>query len=113
MHVEHIVPLAAGGSSEENNLWLACPLCNGHKGIQTHAIDPASGEEVRLFNPRWQVWREHFAWSADGILILGITACGRATTQQHLPGERAATLGVSWMASAFRRTCVIAPQLKA
>lgn len=79
MHVEHIVPLAAGGSSEENNLWLACPLCNGHKGIQTHAIDPASGEEVRLFNPRWQVWREHFAWSADGILILGTTACGHAT----------------------------------
>jgi 5-methylcytosine-specific restriction endonuclease McrA len=23
LHIEHIIPLAAGGTSEENNLWLA------------------------------------------------------------------------------------------
>jgi HNH endonuclease len=27
MHVEHIIPLAAGGTSAEEDLWLACPLC--------------------------------------------------------------------------------------
>lgn len=26
MHLEHIVPIAAGGTSDEDNLWLACPL---------------------------------------------------------------------------------------
>lgn len=79
MHIEHIVPLAAGGSSEEENLWLACPLCNGHKGPQTVALDNISGEQITLFNPRSQTWAEHFRWSDDGSLIVGLTACGRAT----------------------------------
>jgi 5-methylcytosine-specific restriction endonuclease McrA len=26
LHVEHIVPLAAGGGSDASNLWLACDL---------------------------------------------------------------------------------------
>ena len=30
--VEHIIPVAAGGASNEENLWLACPLCNGFSG---------------------------------------------------------------------------------
>jgi hypothetical protein len=34
---------------------------------------------VSLYNPRTQSWPEHFAWSGDGILILGLTAIGRAT----------------------------------
>jgi 5-methylcytosine-specific restriction endonuclease McrA len=28
MEVDHIIPLAGGGSSTEENLWLACPHCN-------------------------------------------------------------------------------------
>lgn len=32
LHIEHIIPVAAGGSSRTENLWLACPLCNGYKG---------------------------------------------------------------------------------
>jgi len=79
MHIEHIVPLAVGGSSTEDNLWLACPLCNGSKGTQTSGVDPESGAEVSLFNPRLQTWAEHFRWSADGVLIVGRTAQGRAT----------------------------------
>jgi 5-methylcytosine-specific restriction endonuclease McrA len=55
MHVEHIIPLAVGGTSAEENLWLACPLCNGYKGIRTHYTDPETGEEALLFNPRGQV----------------------------------------------------------
>jgi hypothetical protein len=79
MHIEHIVPEAAGGSSAEENLWLACPLCNGYKGTQTHATDPQSGEVVPLFNPRPQNWYEHFAWTEDNTRILGLTPIGRAT----------------------------------
>jgi hypothetical protein len=32
-----------------------------------------------LFNPRQQSWAEHFAWSKDSILVVGITPTGRAT----------------------------------
>lgn len=79
LHIEHIIPLAAGGSSEEDNLWLACPTCNNHKGTQTQVIDPETGEATLLFNPRFQIWHEHFVWSADGVTIIGLTAVGRAT----------------------------------
>lgn len=78
MHVEHIIPEAVGGSSEEDNLWLACPLCNGYKGTKTHEIDPETGMEVQLFNPRVQIWKEHFAWSTDGTKIIGQSPTGRA-----------------------------------
>lgn len=80
MHVEHLVPVAAGGTTTEDNLWLACPLCNGYKGAQTRAVDPLSGETVVLFNPREQIWSDHFVWSPDGTQIVGVTPCGRATT---------------------------------
>ncbi len=32
-----------------------------------------------LFNPRQHSWSEHFIWSADGLLIIGLTPIGRAT----------------------------------
>lgn len=79
MEVEHIMPIAAGGASTEDNLWLACSLCNGYKRTQTHGADPLTGERVPFFNPRQQIWSEHFRWSEDGIQIVGQTACGRAT----------------------------------
>ena len=79
MHLEHIVPLADGGDSQETNLWLACPLCNGFKGIQTHGIDPETEIKTPLFNPRQQRWNEHFEWGEGGVQIVGTTACGRAT----------------------------------
>ncbi|NUO79784.1 HNH endonuclease [candidate division KSB1 bacterium] len=79
LHVEHIIPEAADGSSAEENLWLACLLCNNHKGSQTHAKDPVTQTEVPLFNPRTQVWAEHFAWIENGTQIVGSTAIGRAT----------------------------------
>ena len=44
----HIVPVAAGGDSAEENLWLACPLCNGYKSVQTHATDRSDVEEGGL-----------------------------------------------------------------
>lgn len=54
MHIEHILPLATGGDSTESNLWLACPLCDGYKGVQTHHIDPETEINTPLFNPRQQ-----------------------------------------------------------
>lgn len=79
LEIEHIVPLAAGGSNDDANLWLACHACNLFKGAKTRGRDPLSGRIVALFNPRRQRWNRHFQWSDDGALILGRTACGRAT----------------------------------
>lgn len=79
LHVEHIVPLAIGGETTVENLWLACPSCNGYKSTRTQAADPQTNAEVALFNPRTQNWHEHFAWSDDGIEIIGQTPVGRAT----------------------------------
>ena len=79
LEVEHVIPTAAGGSDRESNLWLACRLCNNAKGVQTLALDPVSGRRVKLFNPRRQRWRSHFAWDRDGVRILGMTPCARAT----------------------------------
>jgi hypothetical protein len=77
--IEHIIPLVKGGSSDESNLWLACPLCNGHKSSKVEAIDPQTETTVPLFNPRTQRWSDHFDWSDDGTQVIGITPMGRAT----------------------------------
>ncbi len=77
--IEHIVPSARGGSSDEKNLWLSCRRCNQFKGTQIDAFDPGTGEFALLFNPRQQPWPEHFIWSGDGLHIIGLTPTGRAT----------------------------------
>ncbi|MBD2358148.1 HNH endonuclease [Tolypothrix sp. FACHB-123] len=79
LEIEHIIPTAKGGTNEEENLWLACRLCNSYKGVQTEAVDLLTGRTVKLFNPRQQKWSQHFQWSEDGSQIIGHTACGRAT----------------------------------
>lgn len=97
--IEHLIPTARGGSSEEENLWISCRRCNGAKGTQVDAIDPESGQRAPLFNPRTQVWKEHFIWSSDGTLIVGLTPDGRATVaalkMNHLDIVKARRLWVS------------------
>lgn len=79
LHIEHIIPEAVGGPSTEDNLWLACSVCNNYKGVQTQAIDPVTQTTVPLFNPRTQVWADHFVWSKTGTEVIGLTPTGRAT----------------------------------
>jgi 5-methylcytosine-specific restriction endonuclease McrA len=95
--IEHIIPMSAGGSDEEENLWLSCSACNRYKGKQIKARDPRTKRVVRLFNPRRQSWQRHFSWSPDGTRIIGRTACGRATVQAlKLNHERAVTARALW-----------------
>jgi hypothetical protein len=107
LEIDHIVPEAAGGPDTEDNLWLACRLCNGYKSDQTDGLDPVSGQRVALFNPRRQRWSEHFAWSADGTHVRGLTPCGRATViavQLNNPlalSVRRAWVAVGWHPPAF------------
>lgn len=79
LEIEHIVPEAKGGGSEEDNLFLACPRCNNHKTDRLEAIDPESLVTVPLFNPRMESWEEHFEWIEGGTVICGKTPKGRAT----------------------------------
>lgn len=79
LEIEHLQPIACGGTDDKENLWLACRNCNGFKHAKTHATDPQTNIETPLFNPRQQVWSEHFELSEDKTEIIGKTACGRAT----------------------------------
>ena len=79
--VEHITPHSHGGMTTPDNLALACQGCNNHKYNKTTAPDPISGERVALYHPRQQRWSDHFAWSADFALIIGLTPSGRATVE--------------------------------
>jgi hypothetical protein len=79
LEIEHLLPTANGGTDEEENLWLACRLCNGYKGVQIEALDDETDQIVGLFNRRTQDWHAHFEWSQEKIV--GKTACGRATVK--------------------------------
>lgn len=76
MHVEHINP---DGGDDLENLALACATCNLSKATATSALDPETGDLVPLFNPRTQVWAEHFEWIEKGTMLRGLSPVGRAT----------------------------------
>jgi len=57
-----------------------------------------SGTTVALFNPRTQVWADHFRWSADGTYIIGLTPVGRATVEAlQLNNEVAIEVRRNWV----------------
>lgn len=78
-HLEHIVPVALGGTDADSNRALACASCNLAKSDRSFWLDPLTDEQEALFHPRQQIWREHFAWSEDQKTLVGLTATGRAT----------------------------------
>lgn len=77
LHIEHIIPKKHGGEDSPENLALACIDCNLHKGTNIAGLDPVNGQLTELFNPRTQIWTEHF--ELDEIFIIGKTAVGRTT----------------------------------
>lgn len=79
LEIEHILPRSRGGTSDESNLWLACRVCNNFKSDRIDGWDPRTGQVVALFEPRRQMWFDHFRWSLDGTRIIGRTTWGRAT----------------------------------
>ncbi len=75
--IDHVVAIKHGGQSIEDNLVVACLPCNRHKGSDLTSIDPTTGLITPLFNPRIQVWSDHF--ELENACILGLTAIGRTT----------------------------------
>ncbi|EDZ95315.1 MAG: HNH endonuclease signature motif containing protein [Limnospira sp. PMC 1291.21] len=79
-HIDHIIPVVAGGETTADNLDLACVSCSLRKGARQEIEDPETGEVVCIFNPRQQRWNTHFA--GNGVeAIVGLTATGRATVK--------------------------------
>jgi hypothetical protein len=72
-------PRSLGGSPRLDNLALACQRCNSYRYNVTTALEPHTETIVPLFNPRTQLWAEHFVWTADGLSIVGTAPTGRAT----------------------------------
>jgi hypothetical protein len=79
--VDHVLARAAAPEllGDPDNLALSCPSCNLFKADHRHGVDPRTGQRVELFHPRRDRWADHFAWSNDGLEILGLTTTGRAT----------------------------------
>jgi hypothetical protein len=80
--VEHIKPIAKGGTQNLDNLAFSCQGCNNRKYTHVEAIDPATQEIALLYHPRQQNWFEHFAWNEDCSVIVGLTPTGRATVEK-------------------------------
>jgi hypothetical protein len=76
-HIDHIIPLRHEGSSDLDNLALACFQCNTIKSSEIASY--ADKVLTPLYNPRLQVWDEHF--EMDGTIIKGKTAIGRVTVR--------------------------------
>ncbi len=75
--IDHIIARQHGGSSETDNLAFCCLHCNRHKGPNIAGRDTETGDLVRLFHPRTDVWHEHFQFA--GAVVVGLTAIGRVT----------------------------------
>lgn len=76
--IDHVIAEKHGGETAEHNLCLSCYWCNSYKGSDLSSVDwTAGGQIVPLFNPRQQIWSEHFR--LDGAHIQPLTASGRVT----------------------------------
>ncbi len=75
--VDHVVAEKHGGATDIDNLAFACWRCYRHKVSDLTSFDPQTRQRSPLFNPRTQVWTEHFAY--EGERIIGLTPEGRTT----------------------------------
>ena len=66
------------GSTTFEILRLACPSCNHYKSDRLIST-LESGSECRLFDPQKDSWNDHFGWSIDDTVIVGISDVADAT----------------------------------
>jgi hypothetical protein len=75
--IDHVIAQQHHGRTTPENLALSCAFCNRHKGPNIAGVDPDTAAVIPLYNPRNQVWDEHFVW--NGVILIGRTPTGRAT----------------------------------
>lgn len=76
--IDHIISRKHRGQTEFENLALACQPCNRAKGSDLGSISETSKTLIRFFNPRTDVWKEHFRVNADAE-IESLTEIGAVT----------------------------------
>jgi hypothetical protein len=76
---DHIIAEKHDGETSLDNLALSCVVCNRNQGSDISSIDPATRQLTPLFNPRTQIWADHF--ELDGVFIVPLTAIGRVTVR--------------------------------
>lgn len=102
LEIEHLLPLAEGGTDDEENLWLACRDCNSYKSSKVYVFDEETEQIVKLFNPRTQNWHEHFRFNENQTKIIGKTVCGRATVVAlRMNEEQAVSARTRWVAAGW------------
>lgn len=82
--VDHIISEKHGGLTDAANLALACMSCNRNKGSDVGSIVMPlnSGVFSRFFNPRTDLWHEHFALdNVDKITIIPLSDIGEVTAR--------------------------------
>ena len=91
--VDHVVSRQHGGETVAENLAYACLICNRLKGTNLSSVT-ASGELVRLFNPRLHTWKEHFR--LEGAVIQPLSPIAEVTTRllRLNTAERVARRGI-------------------
>ena len=77
--IDHIISEKHNGQTVEENLAYACAYCNRFKGSDIGSIATSTGEFTRFFNPRTDLWKEHFELS--DFRISPLTPIGETTSQ--------------------------------
>lgn len=77
--IDHVIAEKHEGLTIAENLALACKLCNTFKGSDIASVDPLTGEITALYNPRMDVWREHFR--LEDAVFMPLTAKARTTVR--------------------------------
>ena len=75
--IDRIIAGQHGGKYTVENSALACHECNEKKGPNIYGVDPLTDQAQPLYNPREDLWQEHFYFQA--AVLVGITPVGRAT----------------------------------
>jgi 5-methylcytosine-specific restriction endonuclease McrA len=77
--VDHVISQKHGGPTKADNLALSCALCNKFKGSDLSSLDADTGQIVTLYNPRRDLWSDHFQLSSGQFVPL--TPTGRVTVR--------------------------------
>jgi HNH endonuclease len=78
--IDHIISIRHGGKTILINLALSCPDCNRNKGTDLGSILEIGGKIIPFFNPRIDIWGEHFELDETGF-IYHKTPVGEVTSK--------------------------------
>ena len=77
--IDHIISLRHEDKTVLNNLALSCGTCNRMKAADIGTYLSENLEFIRLFNPRIDIWSQHFEINLGEIFP--ITPIGQATVK--------------------------------